>query len=270
MTTAAYIDGPSGSRLAYRRDVGNPHLAGVLWLGGFMSDMTGIKAEALAGMARSDDRSYLRFDYTGHGASGGRFEEATISTWLEDTFLMFASLSEGPQVIAGSSMGGYLALLLMRRLQQARDPNLERIHGLVLVAPAVDMTEALLWQGFNADQRREVMTAGRLALPSAYGGEQIFTRLLIEDGRRHLLFAHGVDSHCPVRVLTGEEDVDVPWRHALAVYRAIRGDDVTLTLVKGGDHRLSAPRDLALITDTVRALGSRHSPRTKGSGSAGS
>jgi pimeloyl-ACP methyl ester carboxylesterase len=277
LTTVSYIDNAAGSRLAYMSDAGQPGRTGVFWLGGFMSDMTGTKAEALAEMARNDGRAFLRFDYRGHGASGGYFEDLTLSAWLEDAFLMFGSLSAGGQIIVGSSMGGYLALLLIRRLQQARNPDLGRIRGLVLLAPAADMTEALLWRSLSKEQREEVMTAGRAAIPSRHGGH-IITRKLIEDGRRHLILGQGVATHCPVRILAGEEDADVPWRHALEVYRAIRGDDVMVSLIKGGDHRLSSPRDLDILRDTVRglarsadpSLASRHSRRTDRSDSRGS
>jgi pimeloyl-ACP methyl ester carboxylesterase len=270
-----YIDNPTGIRLAYARETGEQGCAGVLWLGGFMSDMSGTKAETLAAMARSDRRPFLRFDYSGHGASGGNFDELTISDWLEDSLLMFLSLTNGSQVLTGSSMGGYLALLLMRRLARDGNPNLGRIGSLVLLAPAGDMTEALLWESLSADQRREVMTAGRVVLPSRYDGSHVITRKLIEDGRRHLVLGEGIDIACPVRILCGDNDADVPWQHGLEVFRAIRGDDVTFSLIKGGDHRLSSPRDLDTIQQTVRGLAlrldnstaSRHSRRTSGSDS---
>jgi pimeloyl-ACP methyl ester carboxylesterase len=261
MTAPGYIDNAAGTSLAYLRRAGDADRAGLFWLGGFMSDMTGTKAQALADLAEREQRSCLRFDYSGHGASRGRFEDLAISDWLADAAFMFAALTAGPQIIAASSMGAYLALLMVRRLEQASDAGPARIRGLVLLAPAVDMTEALLWPGLTDAEKREVMTAGRVSVDSRYDGPYVLTRRLIEDGRRHLLLDRGVAVTCPARILAGEADADVPWSHALAVYRAIRGEDVMMSLIKGGDHRLSSPPALAAIRDQVSDLARRADAR---------
>jgi pimeloyl-ACP methyl ester carboxylesterase len=257
MTSPCYIRNDAGAPLAYLRQRGDASLAGLFWLGGFMSDMTGAKAVALADMAAGERRSFLRFDYSGHGASGGNFEDLTLSDWLEDAAFMFAALTEGPQIVAASSMGAYLALLLARRLEETGHSGLARIRGLVLLAPAVDMTEALLWPGLSDEEKRQVMASGRVSMPSRYDNPYVITRRLIEDGRRHLLLDRGIAVGCPVRILAGDEDADVPWRHALAVYQAMSGEDVMLGLIKGGDHRLSSPQALEVIRAQVSELARR-------------
>lgn len=254
MSEAAYITVRPGVRLAYLSDPGKPGRTGFFWLGGFNSDMTGSKAEALAAHARVTGRPFLRFDYSGHGRSEGRFEDGTISIWLEEAAKVFTELSQGPMIIVGSSMGGYLALLLLRRLAEEAPSAVARIKGLVLVAPAADMTEALLWAEASEEARASIMTEGRWLRPSEYGEPYPITRRLIEDGRRHLILADGIEVACPVRILHGEDDVDVPWEHGLKLYRAFTGNNVTFTLVKGGDHRLSTPRDLATITEVAERL----------------
>ena len=228
---------------------------GLLWLGGFRSDMTGTKAGALARHAARQGRQAVRFDYSGHGASGGTLADATIGDWLAETIAVFDRHTSGPQVVVGSSMGGWLALLLARHLAAAAS---ERLAGLVLIAPAADMTEDLMWNAYGEDFRREIMAKGAHERPSAYGGEPyLITRALIEDGRRHLVLPAGLTVSCPVRIVQGDADPDVPPAHARRVFDALAGDDIALTLVKGGDHRLSTPRDLALLSATVSALWAR-------------
>lgn len=246
---AEYHEVEPGVRLAYLAE-GRPdgRRCGLVWLGGFKSAMTGTKAGTLAAWARAEARSFLRFDYSGHGLSGGRFEDGTITTWLDQCVAMFTGYAPGPRIVLGSSMGGWLALLLARRLAQDAPDEMVRIRGIVLIAPAVDMTEALMWRCFPAETRTEIERGGIYMRPSRYGdGPYPVTRSLIEDGRRHLLLGGRIVVTCPVRILHGDRDPDVPWRHGLDAFKAINGDDVTFTLIKGGDHRLSDPGPLAHI-----------------------
>lgn len=252
MAQAAFICVRPGLSLACLSRAGVPGRTGFFWLGGFNSDMTGSKAEALDGLALATGRPFLRFDYSGHGQSQGRFEDGTLSLWLEEAATVFTGLSDGPMVVAGSSMGGHLALLLLRRL--SADPaQAARIRGLLLIAPAADMT-ALLWAEAGPEARAAIMAEGRWLRPSAYGEPYPVTRRLIEDGRRHLILDDGMAVACPVHILHGDADPDVPWRHGLRLHEALTGNDVTFTLVKGGDHRLSTPRDLATIAGAAERL----------------
>jgi pimeloyl-ACP methyl ester carboxylesterase len=224
----------------------------VVWLGGFRSDMRATKAQALAGWAAAEGRSFLRFDYTGHGESGGRFEEATISVWLADVLAVLAAYGGDSPVLVGSSMGGWLALLAARALKADGPP----LGGLVLIAPAVDFTEDLMWASFPEDVRQTILRDGQWLRPSAYSPEPYpITRALIEDGRRHLLFGKPITPGCPVAILQGMDDPDVPWPHAMKLIEHLPADDVTLSLVKDGDHRLSRPQDIALLLRTVAAMG---------------
>ncbi len=228
---------------------------GAVWLGGFKSDMTGSKAASLAEHAAHEGRQLVRFDYSGHGASGGKFADGTIGMWLEETIAVFERHTSGPQVVVGSSMGGWLALLLARHLMRVED---RRLAGLILIAPAADMTEDLMWNAYGDDFRHEIMQHGSYERPSEYSDEPyLITRALIEDGRRHLVLPDGLKLPCPVRILQGDADPDVPPAHARKVYDAIEADDITLTLIKGGDHRLSTPRDLAVLRDTLSGLWAR-------------
>jgi pimeloyl-ACP methyl ester carboxylesterase len=243
-------------RLAYRTDGPDTDMAqtGIFWLGGLKSDMTGSKAAALAAMARATRRNCLRFDYSGHGASSGAFEDGTISLWLDQAVHMFISHTTGRRVVVGSSMGGWLALLLARALSREDPAHFRRIAGLVLIAPATDMTEALMWEQFPFSVRQTILERGHWDLPSDYGGGYHITAQLIEDGRRHLLFQDGLALPFPVRIIQGGEDKDVPPDHAVRTFEMLTGPDVTLTYIKGGDHRLSTPTQLAIIKETVNSL----------------
>ena len=258
MTDIKFESAPDGTPIAYRLD-GKDDLGrcGFVWLGGYKSDMTGSKAETLAALARETRRPCLRFDYSGHGASGGLFVDGTISKWLEQSLPLVLTHGKGPRILVGSSMGGWLALLLYRHLQRANPPAARRIMGLVLLAPAADMTADLMWAAFPDAVRREMTEKGVWLRPSEYGEPYAITRRLIEDGRRHLMLHEGLDVTCPVRILQGEADTDVPAAHAVKLFGALRGADVTLTLVKGGDHRLSTPGNLALLRETVLRLSER-------------
>jgi pimeloyl-ACP methyl ester carboxylesterase len=240
-----------GRRLAVlRRPGAGP---GVVWLGGLRSEMTATKATHLSGWAGRTGRAFLRFDYSGHGASEGRFEEGTVSAWLADAIAVLRSRTEGPQILVGSSLGGWLALLATRALRDAGERD--RIAGLVLVAPAPDFTERLMWARFSARSKRAIERDGVYLEPSAYSPDPLpITRALIEDGRRHLLLGGTIETGAPVRILHGTADPDVPWELSVELMGRLVGEPVTLTLVKDGDHRLSKPEELALLERAVEDL----------------
>ncbi len=225
----------------------------LVWLPGFRSHMRSVKAEALDAWAAGRGRALVRFDYGGHGESGGVFETSGISTWLEDTLAAILCFADGPPLLVGSSMGGWLALLAARALrksQPSRGPA-----GLVLIAPAVDFTERLMWARFPDDVRTALLETGVYTRPSAYGdGPYPITRALIEDGRRHLLFGAPIAPGCPVHILQGMRDPDAPFAHALELVEHLPGDDVALTLVRDGDHRLARPEDLERLFDAIEGL----------------
>jgi len=239
MAEPAFLDTPDGRRLAHCRSPGPA--PGVVFLGGLRSDMTGTKALFLEERCRAAGRAFLRFDYSGHGASSGRFEDGCIGDWAADAAAALDALTAGPQVLVGSSMGGWVALLLARRWPA-------RVAGLVGVAAAPDFTEDGMWARFDEDQRRAILDEGRLALPSEYSDEPtVITRRLIEDGRRQLVLCAPLVLPMPVRLLQGTDDADVPPSVALRLLDHARGADIRLTLVKGADHRFSTPACLALI-----------------------
>jgi pimeloyl-ACP methyl ester carboxylesterase len=220
----------------------------VAWLGGFRSDMTGTKATHLAHWCAAQSRAMIRFDYSGHGASGGRFEDGTISRWLEETVAVARAYGGPRPVLVGSSMGAWLALLAARHAAGAGQPP----AGLVLIAPAVDFTEALMWPALSRRARRQIETSGQWLVADRYSPESYpLTRALFEDGRRHLLLSGPFRVGAPVRILQGMRDPEVPWRHAQLLVEHLAEDDVTLTLVKDGDHRLSRPQDLELMVSAV-------------------
>jgi pimeloyl-ACP methyl ester carboxylesterase len=216
---------------------------GLFWLGGFKSDMKGIKAEAIDRWGAGHGRAVTRFDYSGHGESGGVFTDGTIGRWLEESVAVYTQFAKGPQVVIGSSMGGWLALLLANELKNRHDAA--AMAGMVLIAPAVDFTEELMWKQFSAEVKREIKLKGSWQRPTEYANEpHVITRKLIEEGRKHLLLDGLIEPGCPVRVLQGVQDPDVPWQHAIELVSRFARDDVVLTLVKDGDHRLSRPDDL--------------------------
>jgi pimeloyl-ACP methyl ester carboxylesterase len=231
--------------IAVRRRAGAA--PGLFWLGGFRSDMTGAKATTLDAVADRLGLAATRFDYSGHGSSGGRFEDASISDWLEESRAVFATTA-GPQVVVGSSMGGWLALLL------ALSPEARaRVGGLVLVAPATDFTERLMLPHLDAAAHAALAATGRAEIPSGEGGSYPLTRRLLDDGRSHLLLGGPIAPPCPVRILQGSADGTVPIGHALTLVDHLVGVDVTLTVVAGGDHRLSRPDDLDRLARTIEA-----------------
>jgi pimeloyl-ACP methyl ester carboxylesterase len=229
---------------------------GLFWLGGFNSDMVGTKALALDAWAAEHGRACVRFDYSGHGESGGGFADGTIGRWLAESVTVFQQFCRGPQIVIGSSMGGWIALLLAREIAKhgAGDAPLA---GLVLIAPAPDFTEELMWKGFSPEIREEIETKGVWLRPSPYGDGTPYpiTRALIEEGRNHLLLGNSIDVGCPVRILQGAQDPDVPWKHALALAHRLPADDVVLTMIQDGDHRLSRPQDIARIIAAVAEIG---------------
>ncbi|WP_315798607.1 MULTISPECIES: alpha/beta hydrolase [unclassified Bradyrhizobium] len=243
--------GESSRRIAVRARPGRP--PGLFWLGGFNSDMKGTKALALDAWAAERGRACVRFDYSGHGESGGRFVDGTIGRWLEESVAVFRQICRGPQVVIGSSMGGWMALLLAREL--LKDPAEATLAGLVLIAPAPDFTEELMWKGFPSAVRTEIETKGVWMRPSEYGEPYPITRALIEDGRNHLLLGGAIKVGCPVRILQGAQDPDVPWQHAFALTHRLPAEDVVLTMIQDGDHRLSRPQDIARMLAAVGEMG---------------
>ena len=241
-------------RIAYLREpAASPGKPGLIWLCGLKSEMTSTKATAVADWAREKDRACLRFDYSGHGQSDGRFEAGTVSRWLEEARAVFA-LTQHPQVLVGSSMGGYIALLLLRALLAEAPKEAARIKGLVLIAPAWDMTE-LMWERFSTAARRDIEEKGVFLRPSNYGdGPYPITRAFIEDGRRHLIGSEPFDPGRPVHILHGLQDPDVPWEHTLDLVAHLTGDWTRVAAVPDGEHRLSRPEDIALLLDVIGSV----------------
>jgi pimeloyl-ACP methyl ester carboxylesterase len=237
---------PSGDRLAHHHlQGGRP---GVLFCGGYTSDMNGTKALALAAYCRARGRAFTRFDYRGHGASSGRFADGTIGAWCADALAIVDRVTAGPLIVVGSSMGGWIMLLLAL----ARP---ERIHGLLGIAAAPDFSEDLLLPRATPEQRRALAEQGFWLQPSAYGETPYpVTAALLEDGRRHLLLRAPIPLRCLVHLLHGQRDPDVPWQTALRLAEQLESDDVTVELVKAGDHRLSTPGDLDRITAALERL----------------
>ena len=226
---------------------------GIIWLGGFRSDMQGTKAEALDLWAGEHGRAAVRFDYSGHGSSGGRLEDGTISRWLEEAEAVFDAFTVEPQVLVGSSMGGWLSLLLAKKLGERGDGD--RLHGMVLLAPAVDMTKDLMWDRLSPAKRRKLKKQGYLTETSAYSPEpDIISSALIEDGEKHLFGEHPIETGCPVHVIQGMQDEDVPWQHATKFMERLAFDDAVLTLVRDGDHRLSRPEDIERLIGAVSGM----------------
>lgn len=237
-----YIETPQGRRIAHDRTQGKG--PGVVFLGGFRSDKEGTKALALEHWARAEGRAFLRFDYSGHGSSSGGFLDGSIGAWLEDARAAVMALTDGPQVLVGSSMGGWIALLL------ARD-HPAKVAGLVTVAAAPDFTEDM-WIGFTAEERWALMENGHVAQPSDYADEPyIITRRLIEEGRQRLVLRSPLPLPMPVRMLQGTGDTDVTVEVALRLLHHAEGPDIRLTLVRGADHRFSTPDCLRLIEASV-------------------
>jgi pimeloyl-ACP methyl ester carboxylesterase len=226
---------------------------GLVWLGGYRSDMVGTKAETLDAWAASSGNEFTRHDYSGHGESGGRFEDGTISRWLGESLAVFRAFTHGRQILVGSSMGGWIALRMIQELRKTGEGD--RVAGLVLIAPAPDFTIELIEPQLTDELRKDLETKGFVEEHSEYSPEpNIYTRALIEDGRKNRVLEDIIDTHCPVHVLQGMADPDVPYAHALKLLDHLPADDVTLSLVRDGDHRLSRPQDLDMLVRTVEGM----------------
>ncbi|MGJ8604328.1 MAG: alpha/beta hydrolase [Marivita sp.] len=241
MTSTQQIDGPNGHRLAYAKTEGDGPT--IVFLSGYKSDMEGTKAVHLERWAKLEGRAFLRFDYSGHGVSGGVFEDGCIGDWARDAQAVIEATCDGPVVLVGSSMGGWIACLMAQRLHN--------VVGFVGIAAAPDFTEDGFWAGFSEDQRRAVMEDGKVALPSDYDDPYIVTRRLIEDGRKHLVLRTPLHMPYPVRLIQGTKDSAVTRETALRLLDHIDGPDIRLTLVKGADHRFSEPQNLRQIEDAI-------------------
>ena len=242
------IDGPNG-KIAYQQvSAGNSVAAGIVWLGGFKSDMSGTKAEFLSDWAKMNGRGFLRFDYSGHGASEGAFEDGCLSDWIADANVALEQLTDGPQILVGSSMGAWIAAHLALRFPK-------KIVGIVFIAPAPDFTEKLMLPAMSEEKKAALFQNGQIEEPTEYSDEpNIITRKLIEDGRDNLLMNNPIPVTCPIRILQGMADPDVPYRHALDFAECIQSKDLEITLTKTGDHRLSTPEDLARLATAVGSI----------------
>jgi len=235
-----------GATIAYHRLQGKT--PGVVFLTGFKSDMEGGKALALEAFCQARGQAFLRFDYYGHGASSGKFEDGTIGRWADDAVLVIDKLTDGPQVLVGSSMGGWIMLLAALALP-------ERVAGLIGTAAAPDFTEDLLAEAFSAEQKKQMAQQGFVEIPNCYDEEPYrITEALLIEGRNHLLLGGGIPIDCPVRLIHGDSDEDVPWQTSRKIAEKIRSTDVEILLVKNGDHRLSESHDLDRLCKTVAHL----------------
>ena len=249
------LDREDGSVLAYYKTEARkasaedgPAMPGLMFLGGFMSDMTGSKALALEDFARRRGQGFLRFDYRGHGASSGQFAEGTIGAWLADAEAVLDRLTEGPQILVGSSMGGWIMLLLALRRP-------DRVAGLIGIAAAPDFTETLIGPRSTDELRAAMARDGYVLYPSAYSEEPyVITARLIEEGRDHLLLGGPIPIACPVHLLQGMADPDVPWRTAVKLAEALVSEDVQITMLKATGHRFSEPHELALLLHAAEAM----------------
>ncbi|MEL7177106.1 MAG: alpha/beta hydrolase [Pseudomonadota bacterium] len=238
----SYLNTPQNRRIAYHYSDGQG--PGVVFLGGFKSDMEGSKATHLEAWCRAQNRAYLRFDYSGHGGSDGAFTDGCIGEWAADAQAAITELTDGPQVLVGSSMGGWISLLTARAMPQ-------KVAGLVTIAAAPDFTEDGFWAGFDADQRAKLETEGQVALPSEYGEPYIITERLIEEGRDNLVLRSPLQLPFPVRCLQGTADNAVTTETALRLLDHVTCDDIRLTLVKGKDHSFSDPECLSIIETAI-------------------
>lgn len=245
-----YLETRAGKRIAYHKSEARmlgPD-TGLVFLGGFRSDMEGTKALFLEDCAMAEGRAFLRFDYSGHGSSSGAFLDGCIGEWAQDAMEVIATLTEGPQILVGSSMGGWISLLIARAMP-------EKVAGLVTIAAAPDFTEDGMWDSFTPAEKAALEADGQVALSSEYSDEPfIITRRLIEDGRDQLVLRDPLPLPFPVRFLQGTADEDVDMSVALRLLEHAQGDDIRLTLVKGGDHRFSTPENLILIRGAIHSL----------------
>ncbi len=246
MAKCKFFEAPSGRRLAYHQIEGRS--PAVVFLGGFKSDMEGSKAQFLQRWAEDNGHGFLRFDYSGHGQSSGEFTDGCIGDWAQDAAEIITALTSGPQVVVGSSMGGWIALLLARQMPA-------RFHGLVGIASAPDFTEDSIWAELSEGQRAMIWRDGQIELPSEYADSPyIFTRHLIEDGRRQRVLVMPLSLPFPVRLLQGTADASVKLSVPLRIVEHAEGPDIRLTLVKGADHSFSTPECLALVAQSISEI----------------
>ena len=239
-------------RIAYRFDAGaSDDAPAIMWLSGFLSDMASTKVAFLSEWAAQKGYAMLRFDYSGHGVSGGDIEKASTGDWLQEAETMLEIVGNRPVIVVGSSLGGWISLLLARKLAERGDA---RLKGLVLIAPAWDMTEKLMWEKMSEESRNTVLTEGVYYAPSNYDDPYPLTKILIEEGRNHLLADGNILVNAPVRSLQGMQDEDVPWEHSAALVDLLATNDVDLTLVKASGHRMSEPEDLLRLARAIEAL----------------
>ena len=232
--------------IAYHRFLGNT--PGIIFLAGHGSDMEGSKALHLEKWARTNGQAFLRFDYRGHGKSSGSIDSTNISDWTEDVITAIDELSEGPQILVGSSLGGWLML-------NAALARPKRVVSLVGVAAAPDFTEDLIWAELNASQRSYMQSEGRIVLPNPYADEPVvYPYHLVEDGRNHLRLRSNLNINLPIRLLHGMQDAEVPWQTAVRIAECTVGNDVRLHLVKDAGHRFSEPKQLALLEQVTSGL----------------
>jgi pimeloyl-ACP methyl ester carboxylesterase len=240
-----------GVPIAVRRQDGRA--PGIMWLGGFRSDMTGTKAETLTSFADRRGLAFLRHDYSGHGVSGGAFRDGTISRWLGESLAVFHRFAPGRAILVGSSMGAWIALRMIEELRKAGQNN--RIAGLVLIAPAPDFVTELIEPTLTRKQKKAMAENGYFEEPSAYSAEpNVYTKALFDDGRANRVLTGPIDTHCPIHILQGMADPDVPASHALKLARHLPADDLTVSLIPGGDHRLSRTQDLEMIVNAVASM----------------
>lgn len=240
-----------GTTIAYRRVEGAS--PGLLWLGGFRSDMEGTKAERLSQWCESEGLAFTRFDYSGHGSSGGRFADGTISIWLSEALAVLDRLTAAPTILVGSSMGAWIALRMAQEIDKRGEAG--RLAGMLLLAPAPDFTERLMAPDLTEAQKADLETKGYFEEPTPYGPDpNVYTKALFDDGRANQVLTGPIDTHCPVHIIQGMADPDVPYRHAQLLMQFLPADDATLTFVKDGDHRLSRDEDIALILRAANGL----------------
>ncbi|WP_419907192.1 alpha/beta hydrolase [Hoeflea sp.] len=245
--------GSEARSITVRHRSGPPDRPGLVWLGGYRSDMAGTKAVELDRWAGENGYACTRFDYSGHGESGGDFKLGTISRWLEESLAVFERFTGGPQLLVGSSMGGWIALRMLRELRASG--NQERILGLLLLAPAPDFTSDLHEPLLTEAQKKDLEDKGYYEEETPYGPDpNVFTRALFEDGRKNRVMTGMIETGCPVHILQGMEDPDVPYSHALRLVEHLPADDVVLTLVRDGDHRLSRPQDISLLLNAAAQM----------------
>ena len=246
MTTNSFTT-VDGNSIAYRYTAPSRDALTLVWLSGFKSDMSGTKVIELEAWAQSQGLGFLAFDYSGHGLSGGAFEDGTISAWRADCLAAIDSLTEGSLVLVGSSMGGWMALLSAL----ARP---DRVKALLLIAPAPDFTEKLMWPEFSPEAQAEIMQDGQTLRPSDYGDPYPITRALIEDGRNWQILDAPIAFEGPVHILQGMQDPDVPWKHAERLVSTLASTEIVFSLIKDGDHRLSRPQDISLLKKSAAQI----------------